>query len=267
MPYAEVLVGSYAQLKVWALPSVAFVHGYTGSFEFLFDSVNVILLTRGKRGRVPDEWQLATARTTHASIGGVTDFVDQGFLWSCNTTRAENAEVCVPKCLARDVYLVVSDTVSGRPCPKPVSARLIPPTVLEVSPGLYHSGGLLPADHTSGAFVVCSIFTATKWCRRRLTKAKLAMAFDISKPIIQECSASELALVTRHPSWALEHCAKTMMGQEGVIDRRRSIFLRQFLLRRRKGRKGRKFAKEVKKGKKKGTKSRPRRRAKVLLSV
>jgi hypothetical protein len=86
MPHSEVVVGSYAQLKVRALPSVAFVHGYAGSFEFLFDSVNIILSTRGKRRCVSDGWQLAKARRTHALVGGVTDSVDQCFLWSRGTT-------------------------------------------------------------------------------------------------------------------------------------------------------------------------------------
>jgi hypothetical protein len=219
LPRAEIVVDSYSKMKGRALPSVAFVHGYAGAFDFLFDSVDVILSTRGKRGRLPDGWRLTKASTTHALVGGVTDCVDNCFLWSRGSTRAENAEVCVPRCLSRDVHSVVSDTVSGKPWPKPATPRLATPKVWELSPGVYHGGGLLPLDHPGGAFILRSVFTPTKWCRRRLTKPEVAMAYDIPTPIIQACSGWELNLVIQHPSRALEHCAKSLMAHEGVIDR------------------------------------------------
>jgi hypothetical protein len=80
LPRTEIVVGSYAQLKARALPPVAFVHGYAGAFDFLFESVDVILSTRGKRGRLPEGWRLSKAATTHALVGGVTDCADQCYL-------------------------------------------------------------------------------------------------------------------------------------------------------------------------------------------
>jgi hypothetical protein len=219
LPRAEVIVGSYAKLKARALPSVAFVHGHAGSFDFLFEGVDVILSTQGKRGRLPEGWRLSKARTTHALVGGVTNSIDHCFLWSRGPTRPENLEVCVPRCLSRDVHSVVSDTVSGQPWAKPEASRLSHPKVLELTPGVYHGGGLLDVDHPNGSFLLRSVFTPTKWCRRRLTKTEIAMAFDIPSPIIQACTNVELELLIRHPSRALEHCAKSLMAHEGVINR------------------------------------------------
>jgi hypothetical protein len=226
LPRAEVVVGSYAKLKVRALPPVAFVHGYAGLFHFLFESADVILSTHGKRGRLPEGWHLSKARTTHAFVGGVTDSVDHCFLWTRGSTRLENVEVCVPRQLIRNVHSVVSDTISGKPWAMPMVVRLLQPKVLELTPGVYRSGGLLPVDHLNGAFILRSVFTTTKWCRRRLTQLEVAMAFDVPTPIIQACLAVELDLVVRHPSRVLEHCAKLFLVHEGVIDRGGSMFLR-----------------------------------------
>jgi hypothetical protein len=179
LPNATVIVGKYAKMKARSLPPVAFVHGNAGAFPFLFDAVDVVLATHGKRGGVPTGWQMARARSTHADVGGVTDGVDHCFLWSRGKAREATLEVTVPRAMPRDVHSVISDVVCGQPWPRPNAVRLDNPRVLEVAPGLYHGGGLLPVDHPGGSFVVRSVFSKSKWCRRRLTKKEVATAFDV----------------------------------------------------------------------------------------
>jgi hypothetical protein len=58
-PKATVVIGAFVLIAAMALPPVAFVHGHTGAFSFLFDRVDVILSTNGRRGRLPDSWQLS----------------------------------------------------------------------------------------------------------------------------------------------------------------------------------------------------------------
>jgi hypothetical protein len=48
------------------------------------------------------------------------------------------------------VNSVISDTVSGVVCPKPLAGRLTVPQVLETCPGVYHGSGLLPLNHMHG---------------------------------------------------------------------------------------------------------------------
>lgn len=220
LPNAVIIVGAYTALKSCALPAVAFVHGNVGSFQFLFQSVDVIVTTHGKRGAVPTGWRLARARATHASVGGVTDGVDHCFLYSRGWDRAATLEVSVPRAMPRDVHSIVSDVVCGQPWPKPGAVRLQTPKVLELAPGLYHGGGLLPVDHPHGSFVVRSVYTKSKWCRRRLTKKEVATAFDVPHEVIEACSTVELAALPQLPTRTLEHCAKSVLAHEGIIDRR-----------------------------------------------
>jgi hypothetical protein len=199
-------------MKARSLPPVAFVHGNAGAFPFLFDAVDVVLATYGKRGGVPTGWQMAPARSTHADVGGVMEGVDHCFLWNHGKAREANLDVTVPRAMPRDVHSVISDVVCGQPCPRPNAVRLDTPRVLEVAPGLYHGGGLLPVDHPGGLFVVHRVFIKSKWCQRRLTKKEVATAFNVPHQVVEAWSDAELSLLPNQPSRALEHCAKSRLS-------------------------------------------------------
>jgi hypothetical protein len=219
-PEATVIVGSYGQLRTATLPRVAFIHGSVGAFPFLFEHVDVLLSTKGKRGKVPTGWQLSKTRVAHHRVGGVTDAVDHCFLWRRSHDDAPTMEeVSVPTALPRDVHSVISDTVGGTACAKPVASRLPSPQVMELKPGLYHAGGLLPLDHLRGRFAVRSVYTASKWCVRRLTARELATAFDVPHQVASQCSAAELTALTQHPGRGLEHGARALLAHAGVINR------------------------------------------------
>jgi hypothetical protein len=217
-PGTAIVVGSHGGLPAFDLPKVAFVHGSPGSFAFLFEQVDVLVSTQGKRGKVPEGWQLSKTRVAHAKVGGVTDGTDNCYLWSRGTEELTEI-IPVPTALPRDVHSVISDTVAGAACAKPSGGRLKNPRVMETRPGLYNGGGLFPLNHMTGQFVVRSVFTSSKWCRRRLKGTEIASAFDIPHQLVIQCSASELKLLTVHPSRGLEHCAKALLAYAGIIDR------------------------------------------------
>jgi hypothetical protein len=109
-PDAKVIVGSCAALPSFDLPRVAFVHGSAGAFSFLFDHVDVLVSTKGKRGKIPQGWRLSQTRVAHHAVGGVTDGVDHCFLWHRGPETHHTDEVGVPSALPRDVNSIVSDT-------------------------------------------------------------------------------------------------------------------------------------------------------------
>jgi hypothetical protein len=127
--------------------------------------------------------------------------------------------VFVPCCILHEVYSIASNIVEGQSWPKPEQVQLRTPKVLEVAPGLYHGGGLLPVDHPTGHYVPCSLFNTTKWCRRWLTKKEVATAFNMPRQVLEVCTAAELDLLTKYPGRTLEHCAKSLPAHEGFIDR------------------------------------------------
>jgi hypothetical protein len=146
LPRAVVVVGAHATLPGHDIPDVAFIDGHAGAYEFLFRRANVITSTKGRRGKIPTSWHLHKARTTHAAVGGVTDSMDQCFLFCRGSGTTSQNEVSVPWALARDVHSVISDTVSGPTHARLEPSRLSTPKVLELRLGVYHVGGLLPLD-------------------------------------------------------------------------------------------------------------------------
>jgi hypothetical protein len=69
-----------------------------------------------------------------------------------------------------------------------------------------------------GHFFLQSVFNTTKWCRRRLTKKEVATAFDVPHQVLELCTAAELDLLPKYPGRTLEHCAKSLLAHEGLID-------------------------------------------------
>jgi hypothetical protein len=115
------------------------------------------------------------------------------------------------------MHSVVSDTIGGTASSKPRLAWLPTPQVVELKPGVYHAGGLLPLDHVKGWFGVWSVYTASKWCVQRLTGSELTSAFDVPHQVVSQCSSAEHA-VTLHPGRGLEHGAWALLAHAGVID-------------------------------------------------
>jgi hypothetical protein len=81
-------------------------------------------------------------------------------------------------------------------------------------------------DHPPGNYVLQSVFTTTKWCRRRLTRKEVATAFDVPSTafdvpyqVVEPCTVVELDLLPKYPSRTLEHCAKSLLAHEGLLDR------------------------------------------------
>jgi hypothetical protein len=66
---------------------------------------------------------------------------------------------------------------------------------------------------------VQSVFTPSKWCRRRLQATEIASALDIPNQFIMGCTLSKLKLLSVHPSRGLEQCAKALLAYGGAIDR------------------------------------------------
>jgi hypothetical protein len=130
-PDAKLVVGSHGALPGFDLPKMAFIHGSVGSFSFLFDKVDVIVTTQGKRGKAPVEWELSKTRVAHSRVGGITNATDNCYLWTRSCRSETTAEIPIPTALPRDVHSVVSDTVVGTVCTKPVAPRMHTPHVLE----------------------------------------------------------------------------------------------------------------------------------------
>jgi hypothetical protein len=130
-PDAKVVVGSRGTLPSFNLPRVAFLHGSSGSFDFLFDQVDVLVMTKGKWGKVPVGWRLTKTQVAHSCVGGATDGLDRCYLWVRRDHTLNAEEIPVPMALPRDVHSVISNMVGGVACAKPSGACMKTPQVLE----------------------------------------------------------------------------------------------------------------------------------------
>jgi hypothetical protein len=172
------IVSSFDSGWVRELPSVVFVQGYAHAFRHLFEEVDFIFATKARKrqlGLTPPGWSVTYAAASHAGVGGVTDSKDACFCWARGSNR-DPLQVSVPTALPRDVHSVIGDTVAGKPCSQPKETRLDRPAVVELSPGCYHGGGLLPLDVPSARFRVRCVYSRSRWCERRLTAHERAAA-------------------------------------------------------------------------------------------
>jgi hypothetical protein len=218
---------SFDTSAVWRaqLPSVSFVQGNAHSFPFLFESAEAIFSTRvrSRHGeRPPSGWRLTHTRATHASVGGVTDTADRCFLWTrarANDSSPLTRSITLPTAVPRDVHSVVNDVVSGSTSRGPVSSRLPCPAVTELSPGLYHAGGLFPSDISRPRFRVRSVFSPTKWCDRPLTLSERAAVFDVPHHVVTTLPPAAVERLLVSPGRTLERCLHGLMASEGLLDR------------------------------------------------
>jgi hypothetical protein len=171
-------------------------------------------------GRPPWGWNLYHTSASHASVGGVTDGHDFCFCWFRSVGEvATVTQICVPAVLLRNVHLVVSDVVAGKPSRAPRSQRLSRPVVKEFKPGLYHAGGLYPLDGRRPWFKVRSVFSPSKWCDRALTSGERASVFDVPLEVVHALSRQDLERVMVQPGRTFARCAHAVLAHAGIIYR------------------------------------------------
>jgi hypothetical protein len=108
--------------------------------------------------------------------------------------------LCPPPELQRDLSSVINSAVGiGLECSAPKVKTYQNPQVLELKPGTFHGGGLYPFQLRTARFIVPSIFTKIRWCRRCLTPEE----------VLHVCNVGDTLQETFTPTQKVKFCLDT----------------------------------------------------------
>lgn len=131
-----------------------------------------LLVSVGVGGRFASKWG-KTVMVSHRDVGGLLDETVRLKLCSCRKWNWN--EPMLERVLQTSVYQVASDTVElGRPTKAPKERLLTGPArAVALGRNTFHAGGLYPTMvgkfESEPNFVLPSVFSPTRWVRRRLT--------------------------------------------------------------------------------------------------
>jgi hypothetical protein len=114
-------------------------------------------------------WNYTSECLSHVGVGGCSDAEQHVHVMARTGTQYSRRPLpgVIPSC----VYTVASDTIdSGKVAQAPSVRRLPKSVVTKVGKSIHHGGGLYPfrvREHP--IFLLPTVWTHTRWCRRRLT--------------------------------------------------------------------------------------------------
>jgi hypothetical protein len=163
----------------------------------LWDSDFILLVTTRRVRHVSDPaWKMTPKVVSHVEVGGCTDGQ-----WSIYyyTKGSIAFDLGAGSTALRDLTSVLDPKVNGIPCPAP-GANLDAarhPQVIQLRPNVYHGGGLIPWSARSSYIVAPSIYSPTRWVRRRLTNLEMGSLLDYSAETIKGLSQNQLSSVVK----------------------------------------------------------------------
>jgi hypothetical protein len=121
---------------------------------------------------------------SHVEVGGCTDGQWSIYYYSKSQMTFE---MTAGSAAFRDLSSVLDPKVNGIPCSAPgenldTSRR---PEVIQLRPNVYHGGGLIPWVARSSFIVSPSIYSPTRWVRRRLTNQEMISVLDYSSEMFK----------------------------------------------------------------------------------
>ena len=141
---------------------------------------------------MPRDFKHFCVEWSHSQSVGVTDgswhfnlYVKTSYQWYTSL---------IPRTSRQDMSCIVNSTAGfGLECPPPAKMLNRNPRVLQIRPRTFHSVGLFPFGDRTAYFVVPSVYTKTKWCRRHLTAEETLSCLDVGEAQISTLSSAERA--------------------------------------------------------------------------
>ena len=176
---------------------------------------------------IPSSFSFQKLKIDHVKGGGASNgtwglflYVKSGFIWSIDW---------LPRVAYRDLSGIINSTAGhGLSCPAPLKIASKQPRMVELRPKVYHGAGLFPFKERSAHYIVPSVFTNTRWCRRRLTAEETLLSLDIGESIIAGLKSHQKATLC-NDTWfipskttlqILQGASRMLMGVAGrsVLD-------------------------------------------------
>ena len=143
----------------------------------------LIITQRRARHVVGNHWLMFPIVLSHSKCGGITD--GNGTLCVYSNCGLQLGSLSESSVSGRNLLSVLDSMAAGCPCtaPPPVSC-LDMPIVLRQRANIFHCNGLLPWAERKALVTSPSVFSPTKWVRRRFTTCELLHILDVPDPIL-----------------------------------------------------------------------------------
>jgi len=197
-PTTEVIVWRDTDDKFWPVIDVAFTDfDLKGILMSLWNYITKAVVTLRALRNPPPGWGYTKLHISHSNCGGVTNG-----RWNVHVYRVKPKGPLVVRTQApRDLSAIIDTMVSGG-CPCTTPKEVIhskEPQIIEVRPKTYHCKGLVPWGVEPIWAVVPSVFSPSKWCRRKLTAKEILLSRDISHQVLCSCDDKTLLLMVATP--------------------------------------------------------------------
>jgi hypothetical protein len=153
-----------------------------------------IITSRGLRSRLPIGWQAESRFIVHAALGGVSSWPGMFKIYTRILCQVmffrDEGFIGAPSFLAN----LTSDVVSGKPCKSPSDAEF------DATPQLLPVADLF-FPKPWPRFKLASVFTPTKFCRRKLTVQESLVAAHIPLDLVSSLSQHQQYVLL-----SLMHC-------------------------------------------------------------
>jgi len=141
------------------------------------DATMIVSLRRARHIR-SSNWAMTPLHLNHVSCGGVTDGS-----WTVSVYHKKDSAsftLAVHPVSGRNLHSLLDAMASGRPCVAP--PKVTPgstPVVIKQRQSTYHCDGLLPWSNRQAFITAPSVFSPTKWVRRKLTTQEMLNVLDV----------------------------------------------------------------------------------------
>jgi hypothetical protein len=141
-------------------------------------------------------WKMIPKVLSHVEVGGCTD--GQWSIYYYSKSQM-SFEMTAGSAAFRDLSSVLDPKVNGIPCSAPgenldASRR---PEVIQLRPNVYHGGGLIPWVARSSFIVSPSIYSPTRWVRRRLTNQEMSSVLDYSSEMFKGLTQNQWSSIVK----------------------------------------------------------------------
>lgn len=207
-PSSEIVVwGDSVKELVWPLADFVFsdVDPSQGKLNTLWPYITKLIVSLKAARKPPSSWHHQKLSISHQECGGVTNGS-----WYLNFySPSAVIETCyIPPQAQRDLSSIIDSMCSsGIPCSAPRSIDMVKvPTVHELRPGTFHYQGLLPWAIYQPIVIAPNVYSATKFCRRKLTGKEMMHVLDIPDwvgQLLQSNEIKELIADRKNPSYEM----------------------------------------------------------------
>jgi len=192
----------------------------------IWESTAYLVVSTKRVRHIPNSWwRMSPSTLHHVDCGGVSDGSWTFYIY---TRTSSPVSLLTPAAgPQRDLTSVMDTLISGTPVqPPPLCQSPMRPVVVQLRPNTYSCSGLFPWNSRKAFVITRSVFSPTKWVKRKLLGSEVLKVLDLPETLVSELSSAQraslcqllslvpskviLCLLDSLPNWAVEKAVKRL---------------------------------------------------------